>query len=107
MHKTISSSRREQLAKDAINEALELFHRRWMLRVLWELRDGALTFRALQSRCGDISPTVLNQRLAELREASLVVADDAGYQLTELGAELIVAFAPLSAWALRWRRYRG
>src|SRR5205085_8847862 len=53
---------RQQHAKDAINEALELFHRRWMLRVIWELREGAYTFRALQARCGDISPTVLNQR---------------------------------------------
>ena len=27
-------------AKDAINQALELFQRRWTLRVLWELRDA-------------------------------------------------------------------
>jgi DNA-binding HxlR family transcriptional regulator len=91
-------------AKDAINAALDLFHRRWMLRVLWELRNGPLTFRALQASCGDISPTVLNQRLAELREAGLLAADDAGYRLTPLGDDLIVAFEPLSRWALRWRR---
>lgn len=101
------ATRRAQLAKDAINEALALFQRRWMLRVIWELRDGALTFRALQSRCGDISPTVLNQRLAELREAQLLVADAAGYRLSELGGHLIVAFEPLSAWAVRWRRRRA
>jgi DNA-binding HxlR family transcriptional regulator len=99
------SSRQTQLAKDAINEALALFQRRWMLRMIWELRDGALTFRALQSRCGDISPTVLNQRLAELREAGLLVADESGYRLTDLGGDLVVAFAPLSVWAQRWWRY--
>lgn len=92
--------------KDAINEALELFHRRWMLRVVWELREGALTFRALQARCGDISPSVLNQRLAELRDAGLVAAEAGGYRLTELGVDLLEAFAPLSRWSLRWWRSR-
>ncbi len=97
---------RRQLAKDAINEALELFHRRWMLRVIWELREGAWTFRALQARCGDISPTVLNQRLFELREAGLVASDEGGYRLTALGREMVVAFAPLSRWAVRWWKTR-
>ena len=96
-----------QFAKDAINEALELFQRRWALRVLWELRDGPLTFRALQARCGDVSPTVLNQRLAELREAALVEAGDAGYALGDAGRELLVAFAPLAQWAQRWKKARG
>ena len=91
-------------AKDAINAALELFHRRWTLRVLWELRAQALTFRALQAACGGLSPTVLNQRLAELREAMLVEASEAGYQLTPVGRELLDAFQPLTRWALRWRR---
>ena len=92
--------------KDAINQALELFHRRWTLRVLWELRDGALTFRALQSACGDISPTVLNQRLAELRDARLLVSGDAGYELSPIGRELLVAFEPMLRWARRWWRGR-
>jgi len=104
--RTTDRSARELAAKDAINEALALFQRRWTLRVLWELRAGALTFRTLQARCGDISPTVLNQRLAELREAALVGADEGGYRLSALGEELIVAFAPLSQWAQRWRRAR-
>src|SRR5580692_3422404 len=30
--------------------ALDLFGRRWTLRVLWELRDGAVGFRLLQQR---------------------------------------------------------
>jgi DNA-binding HxlR family transcriptional regulator len=96
-------ARSPQRAKEAINAALELFNRRWVLRVLWELRGEAMSFRALQSACGDLSPTVLNQRLAELREAALVDAGDAGYALTPLGRELIKAFEPLTAWALRWQ----
>jgi DNA-binding HxlR family transcriptional regulator len=97
-------SARQTEAKDAINQALELFQRRWTLRVLWELRARTLNFRALQAASGDISPTVLNQRLAELREAALVELGEDGYALTPLGRELIVAFEPLSRWALRWRR---
>ena len=98
---------RQQAAKNAINATLELLHHRWMLRVLWELREGqAFTFRALQSACGDLSPTVLNQRLGELREAGLADSTDDGYRLTSLGLELVAAFAPLQAWAIRWWRTR-
>ena len=98
-----AAARSQKRAKEAINAALELFNRRWVLRVLWELRGEPMSFRALQSACGDLSPTVLNQRLAELREAALVDAGEAGYALTPLGRELIVAFEPLTAWALRWQ----
>ena len=91
-------------AKEAINQALDLFHRRWTLRVLWELRGPALTFRALQDASGGLSPTVLNQRLAELREAGLLASGDDGYELTVIGRELLVAFEPLTRWAVRWKR---
>lgn len=83
---------------------LDLLGRRWTLRILWELRDGErLTFRALQARCGDPSPTVLNTRLKELQDARLVDhADGAGYGLTRLGGELLELFLPLHKWADRW-----
>jgi DNA-binding HxlR family transcriptional regulator len=93
-------------AKQAINEAMALLQRRWTLRVLWELSLASMTFRALQGRCDEISPTVLNQRLAELREAGLVERGVSGYALTALGAQLVTAFAPLSKWAVRWKRAR-
>lgn len=94
-----------QEGKQAINAALELLHRRWMLRVLWELRgDEPMSFRALQSACGDLSPTVLNQRLGELREAGLLAPDEPGYRLTPRGHDLVEAFAPLTKWAVRWQR---
>lgn len=83
---------------------LDLLGRRWTLRVLWELRGEALNFRALQAACSGMSPSVLNQRLAELREARLVEAADAGYTLTGRGRELLALFEPFSRWAEAWAR---
>lgn len=31
--------------------ALDLLGRRWILRILWELRSGPMGFRALQALC--------------------------------------------------------
>lgn len=83
---------------------LDLLGRRWALRVLWELReDGVPSFRELQSRCGQISSSVLNERLRELREAGIVVAaGGSGYRLTEQGRELLHTLAPIEAWSRRW-----
>jgi len=89
-----------------IMAVLDLLGRRGALRMLWELRGEALTFRALQDACGGLSPTVLNQRLAELREAGLLASGDEGYELTPIGRELLVAFEPLTRWAVRWKRHR-
>lgn len=83
---------------------LDLLGRRWALRILWELRDGdPLTFRELQARCDDVSSSVLNDRLRELRAASIVTATPgAGYRLTAEGEDLLAALVPLDAWARRW-----
>ncbi len=82
---------------------LDLLGRRWTLRVIWELRDGAsLTFRQLQSQCGNVSSSVLNDRLRELREARIVAGMSDGYQLTDSGSELLAALLPLDAWAKNW-----
>jgi DNA-binding HxlR family transcriptional regulator len=84
---------------------LDLLGRRWTMRMLWELRDTHLTFRALQAACGTVSATVLNDRLRDLREAALIELDDKlGYGLTELGRELVTQFVPLAAWSERWAR---
>lgn len=86
-----------------IMAALDLLGRRWLLRIVWELREGPLTFRALAERCGGVSPTVLNTRLAELREAGLVESAE-GYVLTPRGRGLIRALSPLTGWAEDWAR---
>ena len=84
---------------------LDLLGRRWTLRIIWELRDGALTSRALRTACDEASPTVVQVRLSELREAGLVelLAGD-GYRLTELGRELMESFLPLHRFAERWSK---
>ena len=87
---------------------LDLLGRRWALRVLWELREGnPLNFRELQSRCGDISSSVLNERLRELREAEIAERTGAGYQLTGEGSALLAALEPVDDWANRWGRRLG
>jgi DNA-binding HxlR family transcriptional regulator len=82
---------------------LDLLGRRWTLRIMWELREGSLTSRALRTACDEASPTVMQARLSELREAALVelVAGD-GYCLTPLGKELMESFQPLQRFAEKW-----
>ncbi len=81
----------------------DLLGRRWTLRVLWELRSEPLTFRRLQTHCGDMSSSVLNERLRELRDAGVVEqAPGEGYSLTPEGQALLEALKPLSTWADRW-----
>lgn len=76
--------------------------RRWALRILWELRSERLNFRALRTRCAEISPTVLNQRLKDLRDLALVDHDGDGYGLTDWGRELGEELLVLSDFATRW-----
>ncbi len=93
----------EFAAKQGMNAAIDLFHRRWTLRILWELREGPVTFRTLQIACSELSSSVLNVRLAELREAQLVQhAAGEGYTLTDWGVELLQAMRPMIKWAARW-----
>ncbi|MGD0453781.1 MAG: helix-turn-helix domain-containing protein [Solirubrobacteraceae bacterium] len=81
---------------------LDLLGRRWALRVVWELRDEPLAFRALQQRCAGMSSSVLNQRLHELRTAEILELGREGYRLTGEGRRLLDAYGPLEAWAERW-----
>ncbi|MGY3236111.1 DNA-binding HxlR family transcriptional regulator [Bradyrhizobium sp. USDA 4472] len=84
---------------------LDLLGRRWSLRILWELRDEPLTSRALRTACDEASPTVLQARLTELREAGFVeLGDGGGYGLTPLGRDLCETFMPLHRFAERWKR---
>ena len=80
---------------------LDLLGRRWALRLIWELREEPKRFRELQDSIG-ASPTIINTRLAELREARLVELDPVGYRLTALGQELLRLFLPLHAWSDKW-----
>src|SRR4029450_1393363 len=84
---------------------IDLLGRRWALRGIWGLRDARLTLRALRAACDGVSPTVLNERLRELRESRLVdLADSEGYGLTALGRERLAVCLPLVEWSKRWAR---
>ncbi|MFF2144369.1 winged helix-turn-helix transcriptional regulator [Kitasatospora sp. NPDC058190] len=83
--------------------ALDLFGRRWSLRILWELHAGPLGFRPLQKRCDDMSSSVMRQRLTELLDAQVIhQLPDSRYELTPLGQEARHALGPLAHWAGRW-----
>lgn len=99
----IGSPVRGSRAGRPIMVVLDLLGRRTAMRIVWELRESTLNFRALQNAC-ETNPALLNTRLKELREARIVEYDDegSGYRLTELGGKLIAAFGPLSVWANEW-----
>ncbi len=99
-----SSGTRGSTTGRPVMVVLDMLGRRWALRVLWELRDGPLSFRELRSACDDISPSVLNRRLAELRELDVVERSDEGYRLGREGERLAELLLPLNAWAKRWAR---
>ncbi len=83
----------------------DLLGRRWSMGVLWTLSEGdPCTFRELQGRCENISPTVLNARLKELRESGLVEHDGLGYRATATGRELYELLVPLGQWSKTWAR---
>lgn len=83
--------------------ALDLFGRRWTLRVIWELGDEPLGFRLLQRRCDGMSSSVLRQRLTELQEARLTeVLSNGDYALTSLGRDAREALDPIIEWSRRW-----
>jgi DNA-binding HxlR family transcriptional regulator len=81
----------------------DLLGRRWALRILWEIRDAALTFQTLQACCDSMSTSVLTRRLGELQDARLVENDEAGrYGLTGQGAELLAGLDWIDEWTRQW-----
>jgi DNA-binding HxlR family transcriptional regulator len=83
--------------------ALDLFGRRWTLRIIWELGSEPLGFRLLQRRCDGMSSSVLQQRLTELQETRLAeVLPDGNYALTTLGREARESLDPVIEWSRRW-----
>ncbi len=93
---------RRQPTTAATGRLLERLDRRWALRVIWELRHGALTFRGLQAACGGVSPGVLQGRLHELRALGVIEkVPRLGYRLSVAGEQLGTALEPLAEWAER------
>src|SRR5437660_10450119 len=80
--------------------ALDLLGRRWILRILWELRTGPMGFRALQALCDQMSPSLLSQRLSLLQTTGLIhhPAEGLSYS-TAVRQALLPALAPFPTWA--------
>jgi DNA-binding HxlR family transcriptional regulator len=80
--------------------ALDLSGRRWALRVVWELRVGPLNFRALRAACGNISPSVLQQRLHDLKDLGVIEKiPRLGYRLSTSGEKLFQVLGQLDKWS--------
>lgn len=80
----------------------DLLGRRWAMGIVWQLQGGATTFRSLQEACESISPSILNSRLKDLREAALIERTIDGYQLTAMGRELYDLLLPFGEWSIKW-----
>ena len=83
----------------------DLLGRAWAMGIVWQLGNGPFTFRELQKACEDVSPSLLNRRLKELRTSGLVDHDTSGYHLTRYGIEVLEMLRPLGAWADRWAEH--
>ena len=86
---------------------LDLLGQRWTLRLLWELRDGTLSFRALRANADAVSPSVLNARLKDLRAHGFITMGPSGYALTPRGAELAGLVGALNDCANAWAAADG
>ncbi len=100
---TPGSSVRGSKSGAPIMALFDLLGRRWGMGVLWTINGhGPLTFRDIQKRCDTISPSVLNQRLKELRKAELVGRSHDGYVATEMGQKIYKLLVPLGSVAKEW-----
>ena len=88
---------------EPIMALFDLLGRRWAMGILWTLcKTEPSTFRELQANCGSISPTVLNTRIKELREAQLIDQTEQGYIVTPMGKELYELLVPIGSWSGKW-----
>lgn len=81
---------------------LDLLGRTWSLGIIWHLNTAPATFRELQDRCEQISPSLLNTRLKELKSLSIITTNEQGYTLTEQGQHLFNIISPLGQWSKSW-----
>jgi len=85
-----------------IMRLIDVLGKRWALRIMWELRDQRMTFRALRMKCDDVSPNSLNSRLKELRHLNLLDHNSEGYGYTKWGHELGAQLMVLNDWSKEW-----
>ena len=68
----------EEIANDdtALLALFDVLGRRWALRIVWELRAGAMTYRELAAMVPDMSTSVLTQRFARPARSAWMSAWD-------------------------------
>jgi DNA-binding HxlR family transcriptional regulator len=94
-----------------VARALEQVGDRWSMLVIRDLLTGAKRFTDLMDRLAGITPKTLSQRLRELEDTGIVIADrepgrrEVWYRLTPAGADLGPVIDGLNWWGLRhaWR----
>jgi len=93
---------------EEVRQAAGLLERRWTMSILWASHDGASRFNEFKQAVGEIPPTTLAQRLAELEEAGVLerrVVDArpprVEYTLTPRGRQLQALLDALALYAGR------
>jgi len=86
----------EEVARPEL-QIFDLLGRRWAMRIIWELRGGALAFNEIRRRCSLMSTSVLSCRLTELQEVGLADHDEFGaWELTAGGRSVGEALTELA-----------
>jgi DNA-binding HxlR family transcriptional regulator len=88
-----------------LEAALAVVGGKWKVLILWALRSAPLRFGELRRQVDGISEKMLIQHLKELERDQVVVRKDfkevpprVEYALTDFGASLYEALAPLCDW---------
>jgi DNA-binding HxlR family transcriptional regulator len=87
---------------------MEIIGKRWNGAIIFSLFDGPRRFKDIYEVIPDISSRLLNERLKELEEASIVKREVSNqrpiqvlYKLTPLGHELHPIMQLIQSWAYR------
>lgn len=83
---------------------MDLLGRKWALGVIWNMTSEPMTFREIQKLCESISPSILNSRIKDLREADIITRSVNGYYLTGRGIEIKEILTPLGLWSNNWAK---
>jgi DNA-binding HxlR family transcriptional regulator len=92
--------------KCSVAGALEQVGDRWSLLIIRDLMLGVSRFDDLQAS-SDIPPQTLADRLRRLQAAKVIVKHRGpsvrGYELTEMGRDLLTVLTALREWGDRWQ----
>jgi len=107
-----SAASRDAIAMDVLRPdcpsrvVMQRIGERWSMFVILALADGPLRFTALKAKVGVVTPKVLTETLRALEGDGLVSRQPYAespprveYELTPLGASLLVPLAGMRAWA--------